>query len=190
MTKIGLGSLIALAIAIVGGVAAFSNLQGRVAAIESTLSSPVETMKAEGKKIHKELRETMENLQKSAVPSGTIAAFIQKSCPQNWSEMDGVNELPDLRGRFLVGAGPFPQDQERELRLGQAGGSHQMRIKAYGNQAECCSDDQSIIQIHIEWKEEGEIAVQGRGDGHKEQTRSRWMNHFPPYVAVRWCTKD
>ena len=194
MTKFEIGSLVALAVAIIGGAVAFGNLQGRVAAIENVIEAPVKQIQEEGEKIKEDLRNAsvqkiIQDLQKSSVPKGTIAAFVQNVCPNGWSEMDGTNQLPDFRGRFLVGVGPYSQDQERELRLGQRGGSHRMRIKAYGNEAKCCSGDRSIIQLNVEWMGEGEVAVEGHGDGHKEQRKSRWMNHFPPYVAVRWCMK-
>lgn len=190
MKRLETATLIGLAVTVIGGAVAFGNLQGRVVSIENTIKGPLEVIRKEAEKIKAELREITPDLRKSSVPSGTIAAFLRADCPDNWSEMDGADGSSDLRGRFLVGVGPFPQDKERELRLRDDGGSHQMRIKAYGNQADCCTDDQGIIQVNVEWKDEGEVTVVGRGDAHREVSTSDWMNHFPPYVAVRWCMKS
>ena len=43
----------------------------------------------------------------AAVPAGTIAAWkgAADAVPAGWALCDGANGTPDLRGRFLVGAG-------------------------------------------------------------------------------------
>ena len=44
---------------------------------------------------------------KAAVPAGLIAAWsgAASAVPAGWALCDGANGTPDLRGRFLVGAG-------------------------------------------------------------------------------------
>ena len=44
---------------------------------------------------------------KAAVPAGLIAAWsgAVSAVPAGWALCDGANGTPDLRGRFLVGAG-------------------------------------------------------------------------------------
>ena len=44
---------------------------------------------------------------KAAVPAGLIAAWsgAADAVPAGWALCDGANGTPDLRGRFLVGAG-------------------------------------------------------------------------------------
>lgn len=37
------------------------------------------------------------------VPTGAIMAFNLITCPSGWSEADGINGRPDLRGEFIRG---------------------------------------------------------------------------------------
>lgn len=63
------------------------------------------------------------------VPAGTIVMWYGNSVPSGWTECNGNNGTPDLRGRFVVGQGqassPAPGDSNPNYTLGQAGGENQ-----------------------------------------------------------------
>lgn len=56
-----------------------------------------------------------------AVPSGTIVMFHGSTIPTGWSLCDGSNGTPDLRDRFIVGAG-------HDYSLGATGGSEEVAL--------------------------------------------------------------
>jgi len=60
------------------------------------------------------------------VPSGTIVAFNSAVAPVGWALCDGTLNTPDLRGRFILGAGNGTNLTPRELN--QTGGLEKARI--------------------------------------------------------------
>ena len=65
---------------------------------------------------------------KAAVPAGLIAAWsgAASAVPAGWALCDGSNGTPDLRGRFLVGAGG-------DYAPGDAGGAATEELSAYSH---------------------------------------------------------
>ena len=65
---------------------------------------------------------------KAAVPAGLIAAWsgAASAVPAGWALCDGANGTPDLRGRFLVGAGG-------DYAVGDAGGAATEELSAYSH---------------------------------------------------------
>jgi microcystin-dependent protein len=54
------------------------------------------------------------------LPAGVIVAFNSATAPAGWALCDGTNGTPDLRGRFILGAGPGTNLTNRPL--GDKGG--------------------------------------------------------------------
>ena len=65
---------------------------------------------------------------KAAVPAGLIAAWsgAASAVPAGWALCDGSNGTPDLRGRFLVGAGG-------DYAVGDTGGAATEELNAYSH---------------------------------------------------------
>jgi microcystin-dependent protein len=62
------------------------------------------------------------------VPRGTIVAYNSSTIvPPGWALCDGENGTPDLRGRFILGAGPGPSLTARTL--GAKGGAETVALK-------------------------------------------------------------
>jgi len=54
------------------------------------------------------------------LPKGVIVAWSGTNVPQGWQLCDGTNGTPDLRGRFILGAGQGPGLTGRNM--GESGG--------------------------------------------------------------------
>ncbi len=79
--------------------ATFPNVTGPVTATQSVLNAPI--------------------------PSGVIVMWSGAVAPSGWSLCDGTNGTPDLRNRFIVGAGTtFPLSSTGGSTTSGAGGSH------------------------------------------------------------------
>ena len=65
---------------------------------------------------------------RAAVPAGLIAAWsgAASAVPAGWALCDGASGTPDLRGRFLVGAGG-------DYAVGDAGGAATEELSAYSH---------------------------------------------------------
>ena len=63
-----------------------------------------------------------------AMPSGAIIMWYGTTPPTGWKICDGTNSTPDLRGRFIVGAGtnsnPAPGDINPSYSVGTVGGEN------------------------------------------------------------------
>ena len=65
---------------------------------------------------------------RAAVPAGTIALWsgAASAIPTGWALCDGQNGTPDLRGRFVVGAGG-------DYAVGDTGGAATEELSAYSH---------------------------------------------------------
>lgn len=125
----------------------------------------------------------------ATIPAGAVMPFALAACPAGWSPADGAAGRPDLRGRFPVGAGPLPQGGV-PLAVGDAGGSHRFRIGGKANQFQCCTGDQGMQGVMLEWiGETGIVRVNPAGDDGAD-TFSNETQHLPPYAALLYCIKQ
>lgn len=111
------------------------------------------------------------------LPSGAIVAFDLEECPDGWEEFKPAD------GRFLVGVGRLIEDDPRFVfQLGDSGGTAMHR--------------------HFERAERAELA-EGTGDGsnvhrdpsasepaHHRHFQTNRVDHYPPYVGVRFCKRQ
>ena len=69
---------------------------------------------------------------RAAVPAGTIALWsgAASAIPTGWALCDGQNGTPDLRGRFVVGAGG-------DYAVGDTGGAATEELSAYSHTGGC-----------------------------------------------------
>ena len=151
--------------------------------------NPVDRLNEMQERIEETQAEITSLRENGVVPAGTIAAFYSETCPAHWSPANGEMNRPNLNGRFLVGSGTSTQDENLQFGVRQTGGAHQMRVAVMSNEFQCCKGDQGIMGVRVEWRDEGESNVSGGGDHHKWREPG-WMNHFPPYFAVKYCVKD
>ena len=64
-----------------------------------------DTAKLNGNINDNELYVIPENNTSSIIPSGLIMMYYGNSIPDGWALCDGTNGTPDLRNRFIIGAG-------------------------------------------------------------------------------------
>lgn len=64
-----------------------------------------DTAKLNGKINDNELYVIPENNTSSIIPSGLIMMYYGNTIPDGWALCDGTNGTPDLRNRFIIGAG-------------------------------------------------------------------------------------
>jgi hypothetical protein len=115
--------------------------------------------------------------------------FALARCPAGWAAADGAAGRPDLRGRFPLGVGPLPQGGVPPA-LGDSGGSHRFRIGGRANQFACCTGDQGMQGVMLEWiGETGVVRADPVGDNGVD-TFSNETQHLPPFTALLYCIKQ
>lgn len=125
----------------------------------------------------------------ASVPTGAVMPFALAACPAGWAAADGQAGRPDLRGRFPLGVGPLPQGGVPPA-LNTMGGSHRFRIGGRGNQFACCTGDQGMQGVMLEWiGETGVVRADPAGDNGAD-TFSNETQHLPPYTALLYCIKQ
>jgi hypothetical protein len=120
-------------------------------------------------------------------PPGMVAPFYRAQCPSGWAEADGVHHKLNLQGRTVLGVGPWAQGGG-EINLGEAKGSHKMRVSVLENQNAPKKGDNSIEGVRVEWEEEGKTEARGTKEA-RMWMQGPWMDHFPPYVGLLYCVK-
>lgn len=76
----------------------------------------------EGLEVSDNLQSVVNYIQTNLVPKGMIVAYNGTSPPPGWAICDGSNGTPDLRDRFIVGAG-------NGMRHNTAGGANSQSIR-------------------------------------------------------------
>ena len=183
MTKIEIGGMTALIVAIATGAVYLGTLQGRVSSLEKTVTTfnnQVEALKQldiEGAK--QSLEETMKRY--SPVPSKAILAWAGQpnEMPAGWI-ICGQNETLNLDGQFLTGTSNW---NEIGGRIGDSTHRH--------------SVDTTTGRPERETR--GDRIRSGRGDeriykmgGHRHEVdgRTERTEHIPPSVKVFFLCKE
>ena len=136
MTRIEIGALIALAVAVIGGAVAFGNLQGRISGIEREIDQPKKVMRNEGRSIIEETTSIYKNFERSTEAIQTdirsnksgIASLGENDC--KWMSyvarhpLENIHYCPD--GYYAKGLG-FHHKHGEDL-------AYQMSYRLY-----CCS---------------------------------------------------
>jgi len=105
------------------------------------------------------------NVRQNAMPKGSIIIWsgAVRDIPQGWQLCNGVGSVPDLRNRFIVGAGGNYGPHK-------TGGSHQ----------HCHEKDETYSYGWAEYSGSYHIHNQGRSTN---------ANHLPPYYALCFIVK-
>ena len=77
---------------------------------------------------------SLAEMQQTLVPRGAIMMWAGTTAPTGWAICDGTQGTPDLRGRFVMGAGkranPPADDDNPSLAIGEIGGYGKVRLQA------------------------------------------------------------
>ena len=115
MTRIEIGGLAALVVAVITGAVAFGNLQGRISGIEREIDQPKKVMRNEGREIIEEtesIRKDFERDSKSMVSNinankSAILSIGENECKWmsyvNRSPLENIHYCPD--GYYAKGLG-------------------------------------------------------------------------------------
>lgn len=136
MTRIEIGALVALAVAVITGAISFGNLQGRVSSIEREIDSPKKVMRDEGRQIveeteniHKEFMRDTEAIRPDVEANDLAISSLGENDCKWMSYVDrfpskNVQHCPD--GFYAKGLGFYHEGGENY--------AYQMRYRLY-----CCS---------------------------------------------------
>lgn len=142
------------------------------------------------------------------LPKGVIMMWYgeEKDVPKGWTICNGQNDTPDLRGRFIVGAGPngentyYPRDnggRDMQTLTTDQMPSHSHRVRSYSNSklmsssAEQRDKDSGIGATHSLYDTgsdksirtvEGDLWLESSGGG-------RQLDNRPKYYALCYIMK-
>lgn len=108
------------------------------------------------------------------LPSGAVVAFDLKECPEGW------DDFKPAAGRFLVGVGRLIEDDHPRFRfrLGETGGTMTHR---HFERAENADNAGDISNSHRD--------PPTSKPAHRRQFETNRVDHYPPYVGVRYCKR-
>ena len=136
----------------------------------------------------------------AVIPSGVIVMWsgTKDNIPEGWALCDGSNGTPDLRGRFIVGAGVG------DYTVGKTGGEERvtLTLDQIPSHSHKFLGDDSLKDWGWSWYDEGEDGKwdamsnnSGREDAHSHLYRttsaggSGSHNNMPPYYALCYIMK-
>ena len=148
-----------------------------------------DTAKLNGKINDNELYVIPENNTSSIIPSGLIMMYYGNTIPDGWALCDGTNGTPDLRNRFIIGAGGT-------YNSGETGGesvhvltidempkhSHKMKYDSTGWTAIRQSHGTDGIVENTTSSYDGQYSTEEVGNGNAH-------NNMPPYYALCYIMK-
>lgn len=148
-----------------------------------------DTAKLNGKINNNELYVIPENNTSSIIPSGLIMMYYGNNIPDGWALCDGTNGTPDLRNRFIIGAGDT-------YTSGDTGGesvhiltidempkhSHKMKYDSIGWTAIRQSSGTNGIVENTTSSYDGQYSTEEVGNGNAH-------NNMPPYYALCYIMK-
>ena len=135
---------------------------------------------------HTEMDANFTNLNNAALPSGVIVLWSgsTSSIPSGWVICDGTNSTPDLRDRFVVGAGS-------SYSVGNTGGASSVTLTT----AQMPSHSHSDVYYKANYGGSGLRPAQG-GRGYQATTISpssvgggQSHENRPPYYALAYIMK-
>lgn len=217
MTKIELGVLLTLALAIISGTYFIGKLDGRLSAIEKdkdytsfkkekeeALAKIIQT-RAEAineinrtinslDQIHKQidvLKTSIEyqdkKIEQNKIHQATVVAFNLSTCPEGWSE------FKDGAGRVILGIGSGKGLKERKLL--ESGGQESVtltepQMPSHYHQIPSRGHSGSAAVVYaVQATDLGEY-----GGPHARQTDSKGSNqpheNMPPFIALLFCYKN
>ena len=149
-----------------------------------------DTAKLNGKINDNELYVIPENNTSSIIPSGLIMMYYGNNIPDGWALCDGTNGTPDLRNRFIIGAGDT-------YTSGDTGGesvhiltidelpkhSHKMKYDSTGWTAIRQSHGTDGIVENTTSSYDGQYSTEEVGNGNAH-------NNMPPYYALCYIMKS
>ena len=182
------GAIVALVLAVAGGVYQFASLESKVAALGERELPSAQTVA--------DLAERVTALERrrppaQAVPKGTLAFFdadqYQTTCPSGW------DVYREAKGRFLLAANTSPHAPDDDLSSsvpGKHGGSEEHRLKPKEMPKH---RHKSVFTDHHNAALHSSYAGYAFGSqGHKDTTEAGGgmpHNNMPPYYAVLLCKK-
>jgi microcystin-dependent protein len=149
-----------------------------------------------------------------SVPAGTIVMYNSSSPPAGWVLCDGANGTPDLRGRFILGAGQgvgltnrnqWEKGGEETVALQTSqipGHTHGYADAFIVENWNWYNDQIGWNRNHINWKDEQSNGIKGSGDGDWDNSpMGKWRttdagtgggqahNNMPPYYVLTFIMK-
>ena len=119
----------------------------------------------------------------AAMPSGVVTMFFGSQIPSGWALCDGLNGTPDLRDRFVVGAGNlYP--------LAGTGGAAQHVLTVAEMPRHSHSYESPNWYNSIQQSSPDYAAFVGRGSSTTSDTGGNTAhNNMPPYYALQYIMK-
>lgn len=137
----------------------------------------------------------------SLFTQGMIVPYAGTSIPRGWALCDGTNGTPNLKNKFIVGAGQGIGLTERIL--GQTGGeeTHTLTIQEIPNHTHnYLTTDAGSKNVDPKesnrrrWHSRGNVVVEdilkpAESDKNNTVTTGQPHNNMPPYVVLRYIMK-
>ena len=181
----------------------------------------IKDLKEENKSLKQEIQALTERFEKHSMPKGSIIMWSGsiKSIPKGWRLCDGTRNTPDLRNRFIIGAGS-------SYNVNSKGGnkSHSHNINVHGhsltideipshqhefyedvwvcshksNHYICDERNKNTIfdeeeLLNSDWDQSGDgnrrTKPTGGGRSHSHTASSSQKEHLPPYFAMAFIIK-
>ena len=162
--------------------------------------------KLNGKINDNELYVIPENNTSSIIPSGLIMMYYGNTIPDGWALCDGTNGTPDLRNRFIIGAGDTYTSGDVG---GETSHTHKYKIRFRPYYGALVGNDNDAIQAYDyesgNWTDSTQVAsgvstrtnngiLQGQWSDvtpliEQAEGKSSVTSNMPPYYALCYIMK-
>ncbi|MBW3015323.1 hypothetical protein KY330_02800 [Candidatus Woesearchaeota archaeon] len=116
------------------------------------------------------------------LPIGTISPFYLSTCPEGWSLADGTDGTPDLRDRFIVGAGS-------SYALGDTGGEDYHTLTIAEMPSHTHIYNQVVQPGSAWWVGSGGVTTGLSSTASGPAGGSAAHENRPPFYALIYCMK-